>query len=97
MQGPSSVSVSAYDIAPWGNTNGGQPRVSVQRRREVRRHRTSTTARVTWTQRADRQRELVRDNGFNAGVELKPVKAIDLGVRLQPHVPMAAEIRFRLG
>ena len=37
--GPCSVSGSAYDVAPWGCTNCGQPRVSMQRKRKVRRYR----------------------------------------------------------
>jgi len=87
--GPFSVSGSAYDIAPWGT----QTVVS-----RVFRCSGSTKCSPSGTS-ANRKgyldasvqtgaASLVRDNGFNASVEIKPVKTVDLEFDYSRSVPL---------
>jgi hypothetical protein len=79
--GPLSLSASAYDVAPWGNqvlysrvfrcspnVKCGAAGKSTDRKGYLSSSVTSGGA------------SLVRDNGFNASVEFKPAKTIDLEV-----------------
>ena len=89
--GPFSLSASAYDIAPWG------PQTMVSK---VYRCTSGTKCSATGTT-TDRKSyltqnvstggaSLTRDNGFNAGVELKPAKAkyLDLELDYSHSVPL---------
>jgi hypothetical protein len=87
--GPFSVSGSAYDIAPWGT----QTVVS-------RVFRCSGSAKCSATGTSTNRKgyldssvqtggaSLARDNGFNASVEVKPVKTIDLEFDFSRSVPL---------
>lgn len=87
--GPFSVSGSAYDVAPWGT----QTIVS-------RVFRCSGTLKCGATGTSTNRKgylassvqtgaaSLARDNGFNASVELKPVKALDLEFDYSRSVPL---------
>jgi len=87
--GPFSISGSAYDIAPWGNqtvtsrvfrcssgstcgTNGN----STNRRGYLQSSMQTGGASLT------------RDNGFNAGVEVKPAKTLSLEFDYSRSVPL---------
>jgi hypothetical protein len=87
--GKFSFSASAYDVAPWGNQtvisrvfrcgaaakcNAGGP---------TKNRKSFTTASVS-TGAAD----LVRDNGFNGGIDYKPVGYIDLEFDFSRSVPL---------
>jgi hypothetical protein len=87
--GPISLSASAYDIAPWGN----QTEYS-----RVFRCTSATKCSATGTT-TDRKgylsssvtaggSSLTRDNGFNAGVEFKPLKTIDFEVDYSRSIPL---------
>ena len=87
--GPLSLTASAYDIAPWGPqtviskvfrcSSGGTCVASG----------TSTDRRgYTTTSVQTGDASLARDNGFNAGVELKPVRFLDLEVDFSRSVPL---------
>ncbi len=87
--GPLSLTASAYDIAPWGPqtviskvfrcSSGGTCVASG----------TSTDRRgYTTTSVQTGGASLTRDNGFNAGVELKPVRFLDLEVDYSRSVPL---------
>lgn len=89
--GPFSLSGSAYDIAPWG------PQTVVSK---VYRCSSGTKCAATGTT-TDRKSyltsnvstggaSLTRDNGFNAGIELKPAKAkyLDLEFDYSHSVPL---------
>ncbi len=87
--GKFSFSVAAYDVAPWGNqtlisrvfrcgsaatcTSGGA----------TKNRKTFTTSSVS-TGGAD----LVRDNGYNAGIDYKPVGYLDLEFDFSRSVPL---------
>ncbi len=87
--GPFSITAAAYDIAPWGT----QTVVS-------RVFRCSGTVNCGATGKSTNRKgyldtsvqsgdaSLARDNGFNAGVEIKPVKTIDLEFDYSRSVPL---------
>jgi hypothetical protein len=87
--GPLSISASAYDVAPWGN----QTVVS-------RVFRCGSSAKCGATGKSSNRKgylnssvqtgdaSLARDNGFNAGVEVKPVKALELEFDFSRSVPL---------
>lgn len=87
--GPLSLSASAYDIAPWGN----QTVVS-------RVFRCNPNTKCSATGKSSNRKgylsssvqtgdaSLVRDNGFNAGVEFKPTKLLDLEFDYSRSVPL---------
>ncbi len=87
--GPFSVSGSAYDVAPWGT----QTVVS-------RVFRCSGNAKCGATGKSTNRKgyldssvqsgdaSLARDNGFNASVEVKPVKTVDLEFDYSRSVPL---------
>ena len=87
--GPFSVSGSAYDVAPWGtqtvvsrvfrcNPNGkcGAAGKSTNRKGYLNSNVQTGAA------------SLDRDNGFNAGVEVKPTKVIELEFDYSRSVPL---------
>jgi hypothetical protein len=87
--GPLSVTVSAYDIAPWGpqtviskvfrcSSNGNCTRNDNSKNR-----RGYTLASIQ-----NGSADLVRDNGFNAGVEVKPAPYLDLEFDFSRSVPL---------
>lgn len=87
--GPFSLTASAYDVAPWGT----QTVVS-----RVFRCSSGTTCVASGTSTNRRGytsasvqtggASLTRDNGFNAGVEVKPVRYLDLEVDYSRSVPL---------
>ena len=87
--GPVSLSASAYDVAPWGTqtvfsrvfrcgsaTKCGAAGNSTNRKGFLQNNVTSGNA------------SLVRDNGFNASAEFKPIPALDLEVDFSRSVPL---------
>jgi hypothetical protein len=87
--GPFSISGSAYDVAPWGtqtvvsrvfrcnpNAKCGASGKSTNRKGYLNSNVQSGAA------------SLDRDNGFNAGVEVKPTKVIDLEFDYSRSVPL---------
>jgi hypothetical protein len=87
--GPFSISGSAYDIAPWGSqtvvsrvfrcsgaVKCGATGTSTDRKGYLNTSVQSGAA------------SLARDNGFNASVEVKPVKTIDLEFDYSRSVPL---------
>jgi hypothetical protein len=87
--GPLSVSASAYDVAPWGtqtvvsrvfrcsgNTKCGATGKSTNRKGYLDASVQTGAA------------SLARDNGFNASVELKPAKSLDLEFDYSRSVPL---------
>jgi hypothetical protein len=87
--GKFSFSASAYDVAPWGNQTvisrvfrcGSAAKCSSGGPTKDRK--SFTTASVS-TGAAD----LVRDNGFNAGIDYKPVGYLDLEFDFSRSVPL---------
>lgn len=87
--GKFSFSASAYDVAPWGNQTvisrvfrcGSAAKCSSGGKTTNRK--SFTTASVS-TGAAD----LVRDNGFNAGIDYKPVGYLDLEFDFSRSIPL---------
>lgn len=87
--GKFSFSVSAYDVAPWGNQTvisrvfrcGSAAKCSAGA--PTKNRKSFTTASVS-TGAAD----LVRDNGYNAGIDYKPVGNLDLEFDYSRSVPL---------
>jgi hypothetical protein len=87
--GKFSFSASAYDVAPWGNQTvisrvfrcGSAAKCSSGGKTTNRK--SFTTASVS-TGAAD----LVRDNGFNGGIDYKPVDYLDLEFDFSRSVPL---------
>src|SRR4029077_3949387 len=87
--GKFSFSASAYDVAPWGNQTvisrvfrcGSAAKCSAGGKTTNRKNLTSASVS---TGAAD----LVRDNGFNAGIDYKPVGYIDLEFDFSRSVPL---------
>jgi hypothetical protein len=87
--GPFSLSASAYDVAPWG------PQTVVSRV-----IRCTSQASCSATGKSSNRKgylssnvtsgdaSLVRDNGFNANAEFKPVRNLDLEVDFSRSVPL---------
>src|SRR5262249_45303588 len=87
--GPFSLTASAYDIAPWGT----QTMIS-------RVFRCSSAAKCSATGASTDRKgylsgsvtsggaSLTRDNGFNAGIEVKPAKYLDLEAGYSRSVPL---------
>jgi hypothetical protein len=84
-----SFSASAYDVAPWGNQTvisrvfrcGAAAKCSSGG--STKNRKSFTTASVS-TGAAD----LVRDNGFNAGIDFKPVGYLDLEFDFSRSIPL---------
>lgn len=87
--GPFSITVSAYDVAPVGtqtvfskvfrcDTTGTCTKTTNSKDRHGYRSSSVTTGDAT----------LVRDNGFNAGVEVKPLRYLDLEFDFSRSVPL---------
>lgn len=91
--GPFSVTASAYDVAPWG------PQTMISRIFRCAAGRTcvargTSTNRRGYTLRSVQAgaADLTRDNGFNAGVEVKPTKSVDLEAAYSRSVPLRLNI-----
>ena len=87
--GPFSFTASAYDIAPWGT----QEMISRIFRCTAGTKCSGTgtsTNRHGYTQASVQTggASLTRDNGFNAGAEVKPLKYLDLEVDYSRSVPL---------
>ena len=84
-----SFSASAYDVAPWGNQTvisrvfrcGSAAKCSAGGKTTSRKNFTSASVS---TGAAD----LVRDNGYNAGIDYKPVGYLDLEFDFSRSVPL---------
>ena len=87
--GKFSFSASAYDIAPWGNQTVISrvfrcgPAAKCSSGGKTTNRKSFTTASVS-TGAAD----LVRDNGFNAGIDYKPLGYLDLEFDFSRSVPL---------
>jgi hypothetical protein len=87
--GKFSFSVAAYDVAPWGNQTvisrvfrcGSTAKCSAGA--PTKNRKSFTTSNVS-TGSAD----LVRDNGYNAGIDYKPVGYLDLEFDYSRSVPL---------
>ena len=87
--GPLSISASAYDVAPWGNQTvvsrvfrcGSSAKCGANGKSTNRKGYLNNSV-----QSGDAS--LTRDNGFNAGVELKPVKTLELEFDYSRSVPL---------
>jgi hypothetical protein len=91
--GPVSLTASAYDVAPWGT----QTVIS-------RVFRCSSAANCSASGKSTNRKgfllasvqtggaELVRDNGFNLGVEMKPAHYVDLEAGYSRSVPLQLNI-----
>jgi hypothetical protein len=87
--GKFSFSASAYDVAPWGNQTvisrvfrcGATARCSAG---GVTKNRKSFTTASVSAGAAD----LVRDNGFNAGIDYRPFGYLDLEFDFSRSVPL---------
>lgn len=87
--GPFSVSGSAYDIAPWGTQTvvsrvfrcSGGTKCSASGTSTNRKGYLDASVQTG-------SASLVRDNGFNASVEVKPVKTVDLEFDYSRSVPL---------
>lgn len=87
--GPFSLTASAYNVAPWG------PQMEISRI-----FRCTAAAKCVATGKSTNRRgytqtsvqkggaSLTRDNGFNAGVEVKPLKYLDLEADYSRSVPL---------
>ena len=87
--GPFSLTASAYDVAPWG------PQTVISRV-----FRCSSGAKCSANGKSTNRRgytlasvqagsaDLVRDNGFNAGIEFKPVSYLDFEFDYSRSVPL---------
>jgi hypothetical protein len=87
--GPLSLTASAYDVAPWG------PQTVISKV-----FRCSSGAKCAANGKSNNRRgytlasvqagsaDLVRDNGFNAGIDLKPVSYLDLEFDYSRSVPL---------
>ena len=87
--GPLSLSGSAYDIAPWGTQTevsrvfrcSGSGKCGASGKSTNRKGYLDSSVQTG-------DASLVRDNGFNASVEVKPVKALDLEFDFSRSVPL---------
>jgi hypothetical protein len=87
--GPFSLSGSAYDVAPWGTQTvvsrvfrcSGNGKCGANGKSTNRKGYLNSSVQTG-------DASLVRDNGFNASVELKPVKAVDLEFDYSRSVPL---------
>ena len=87
--GKFSFSAAAYDVAPWGNQTvisrvfrcGSAAKCSAT---GTTTNRTSFTTSSVSTGGAD----LVRDNGYNAGIDYKPVGYLDLEFDFSRSIPL---------
>jgi hypothetical protein len=87
--GPFSVSGSAYDVAPWGTQTvvsrvfrcGGAAKCGASGKSTNRKGYLDSSVQSGAA-------SLARDNGFNASVEVKPVKTVDLEFDYSRSVPL---------
>jgi hypothetical protein len=87
--GPFSLTASAYDIAPWGTQTMISRIFRCPSGTKCSASGTSTNRkgyRDTSIQTGGAN--LTRDNGFNAGIEVKPVKYLDLEASYSRSVPL---------
>jgi hypothetical protein len=91
--GPFSLSASAYDIAPWGTQTvvsrvfrcGGNAKCGANGKSTNRKGYLNANVQTG-------DASLVRDDGFNASVELKPTKTVDLEFDYSRSVPLRLNI-----
>ena len=87
--GKFSFSVAAYDVAPWGNQTvvsrvfrcGSAPKCGGSGTSSNRKGFTSSSV-------TSGGADLVRDNGYNAGIDYKPVGYLDLEFDFSRSVPL---------
>jgi hypothetical protein len=87
--GPVSVSASLYDVAPWGTQTivsrvfrcGGNAKCGAIGKSTNRKGYLDSSVQTG-------DASLARDNGFNASIELKPVKTVDLEFDYSRSVPL---------
>ncbi len=87
--GPFSLTASAYDVAPWGTQTVVSRVFRCSSGTKCTASGTSTDRKgYLLTSVQTGSASLVRDNGFNAGVEVKPVRYLDLEVAYSRSVPL---------
>jgi hypothetical protein len=87
--GPVSLSASLYDVAPWGTQTvvsrvfrcGGSVKCAATGKSTNRKGYLDSSVQTG-------DASLARDNGFNASVELKPTKTVDLEFDYSRSVPL---------
>ena len=91
--GPFSLTVAAYDVAPWG-TQTVISRVFRCSAGTTCTATGTTTNRKSYTSTsvATGGAALTRDNGFDAGIEIKPVHYLDLEFDYSRSVPLKVNI-----
>ena len=87
--GPFSISASAYDVAPWGMQTVVSRVFRCGRNTKCGAAGTSTNRKGYLSSSVQQgAASLVRDNGFNASMEFKPVKTLDLEFDYSRSVPL---------
>jgi|SRR5579859_226196 len=87
--GPFSLTAAAYDIAPWGTQTMISRIFRCTAGAKCVASGTSTNRRgYTQTSVQTGGASLTRDNGFNAGIEVKPVRYLDLEADYSRSVPL---------
>jgi hypothetical protein len=86
--GPFSVSASAYDIAPWGSQTVVSRVFRCSGNGACGTNGSTSRKGYLNSSVQSGNASLVRDNGFNASVELKPVKTLDLEFDYSRSVPL---------
>ena len=91
--GPFSLTASAYDIAPWGTQTVYSKIFRCSSGVKCTSSGTSANRRgYTTASMQTGSASLTRDNGFNAGVELKPRRYLDLEADYSRSVPLQLNI-----
>jgi len=91
--GPLSLTASAYDIAPWGTQMMFSKVFRCTSGTKCVASGTSTNRRgYIQTSVQTGGASLTRDNGFNAGVEMKPSRYLDLEVGYSRSIPLQLNI-----
>lgn len=87
--GPFSLTASVYDVAPWGTQTVVSRVFRCASGTKCAAAGTSTNRRgYTQTSVQSGSADLVRDNGFNAGVEVKPISYLDFEFDYSRSVPL---------
>lgn len=87
--GPFSLTASAYDVAPWGTQTVVSRVFRCPAGTQCAASGTSTNRRgYTQTSVQSGSADLVRDDGFNTGVEVKPIPYLDLEFGYSRSVPL---------
>ena len=86
--GPFSLTGSAYDVAPWGTQMVFSRVFRCSSATKCGAVKSTNRKGFTQTSVQSGAASLTRDNGFNAGIEMKPAKFIDLEADYSRSVPL---------